>query len=72
MVYVDDGIIIGSSDSQRNNVIKDLQDLSLKIEVKVILPTMLESISASSRMDPMNSHRKPSLIQSSRTLGLLI
>ncbi len=32
MVYVDDGIFIGSSDSQLKNTIKELQDLSLKIE----------------------------------------
>ena len=32
MVYVDDGIFIGSSDSQLKNAIKELQDLSLKIE----------------------------------------
>jgi hypothetical protein len=32
MVYVDDGIFIGSDDSQLREVIKELQDLSLKIE----------------------------------------
>ena len=32
MVYVDDGIFIGSSDSQLKNAIRELQDLNLKIE----------------------------------------
>ncbi len=32
MVYVDDGIFIGSSDSQLKNAIKELQDLNFKIE----------------------------------------
>jgi hypothetical protein len=32
MVYVDDGIFIGSDDSQLKGVIKELQDLNLKIE----------------------------------------
>ncbi len=32
MVYVDDGIFIGPSDSQLKNAIKELQDLNLKIE----------------------------------------
>jgi hypothetical protein len=32
MVYVDDGIFIGSNDTQLQDVIKELQDLNLKIE----------------------------------------
>jgi hypothetical protein len=32
MVYMDDGIFIGSNDTQLQDVIKELQDLSLKIE----------------------------------------
>ena len=32
MVYVDDGIFIGSNDTQFQDVIKELQDLNLKIE----------------------------------------
>jgi hypothetical protein len=32
MVYVDDGIIVGSNDTQLWDVIKELQDLNLKIE----------------------------------------
>ena len=32
MVYVDDGIFIGSNDAQLKNAIKELQDLNLKIE----------------------------------------
>ncbi len=32
MVYVDDGIVLGSDDSQLQGVIKEIQDLGLNIE----------------------------------------
>ncbi|KAL7475205.1 hypothetical protein ACHAW6_001131, partial [Cyclotella cf. meneghiniana] len=69
IIYVDDGIFLGSFDDQQSHILRELSDLGLKLRIKDIQPTMLESTSAVGKLNYLGNTSRSDILYATHRIA---